>query len=137
MPSFFSQEWRDCLRAHYTYVVRQGDQGTEKTLHTVMVEAGFGEDEVRQLYVMATAHVDDVGTDFVPDLEIFEEETTPVAVAVPEILEAPEIEDALLPDAIAADELEPEDAEAALDEAEADDEPPPDDDPDATQLSLF
>lgn len=137
MPSIFSEEWRDCLRAHYTYVVRMGDQGTEKTLRHVMVEAGFGDDEVKQLYVLATAHVDDVGADFVPDMEIFEDETTPVAIAVPEIvgvLEAVESEP-LPEEAVAAAELEPEVDETELDEAAEEDEPPPK--PDATQMSLF
>ncbi|MFN8449805.1 MAG: hypothetical protein U0521_14780 [Anaerolineae bacterium] len=61
MPSIFSQEWRDCLRAHYSYVVRMGDHGMKKTLHNVMIEAGFREDRVKELYVLATAHIDDVG----------------------------------------------------------------------------
>ncbi len=131
MPSIFSQEWRDCLRAHYAYVVRMGDQGTERTLRNVMFEAGFGEDEVKELYVLATAHVDDVGAGFVPDMGIFEEETSSVAVVVPEMPEAVEREP--LPDEVAA-ELEPEvDEPEAADDEEA--SPPPE--PDVTQLSLF
>ncbi|MCC6802238.1 MAG: hypothetical protein IT319_05075 [Anaerolineae bacterium] len=131
MPSIFAEEWRDCLRAHYTYVVRMGDQGTERTLRNVMFEAGFGEDEVKELYVLATAHVDDVGAGFVPDMEIFEEGRLPVGVVVPEMPEAVEREP--LPDEVAA-ELEPEadEPEAADDE---EDSPPPE--PDVTQLSLF
>lgn len=133
MPSIFSQEWRDCLRAHYSYVVRMGDHGTEKTLRNVMFEAGFREDEVKELYVLATAHVDDVDADFVPDMDIFAEEAAPVAVVVPEIspevpeiVDAPEFEDA---------EITAEAAEAELDEAEEAEAPPSP--PDATQLSLF
>ena len=42
--SIFAQEWRDCLYAHYSYVVRLGDQVTERTLRGVMIEAGFTED---------------------------------------------------------------------------------------------
>ena len=135
MPSIFTDEWRDCLRAHYTYVVRMSDHGTEKTLRGVMYEAGFSEDEVKQLYLLATAHVDDVGVDFVPDLELFEEETAvslAVAVAVPEqIIEVELIEEAL---------ESSEESAAESDEAEADaakEEPPPKSDPDITQLSLF
>ena len=137
MPSIFSQEWRDCLRAHYAYVVRMGDHGTEKTLHHVMIEAGFREDEVKELYVLATAHVDDVDADFVPDMDIFAEETASVAVVVPEIsaevleiVDAPEFEDG---------EVTAEAVEAELDEAgeaeEAAEAPPSA--PDTTQLSLF
>ena len=39
--NIFADEWRDCLRAHYTYVVRIGDHGTERTLRGVMVEVGL------------------------------------------------------------------------------------------------
>lgn len=130
MPSIFAEEWRDCLRAHYAYVVRMGDQGTERTLRNVMFEAGFGEDEVKELYVLATAHVDDVGADFVPDMEIFEDETPPVAVVVPEMPETVEREP--LPDEVAA-ELEPE-ADEPEPEDDVEDTPPK---PDVTQLSLF
>ena len=127
MPSIFTDEWRDCLRAHYTYVVRMSDHGTEKTLRGVMYEAGFSEDEVKQLYLLATAHVDDVGVDFVPDLELFEEETAvslAVAVAVPEQI----IEVELIEEALESSEAE---ADAATEET------PPKSDPDITQLSLF
>ena len=137
MPSIFSQEWRDCLRAHYSYVVRMGDHGTEKTLHNVMIEAGFREDEVKELYVLATAHVDDVSADFVPDMDIFADEAASFAVAVPEIsvevleiVDAPEFEDAEI--AAEAAEAELDEAEEAEEEAEA-----PPSSPDATQLSLF
>jgi hypothetical protein len=149
MPSIFSQEWRDCLRAHYTYVVRMGDAGTEKTLRGVMYEAGFGEDEVKELYVLATAHVDDVGADFVPDMEVFEEaEPTPmmVAVVVPEeIIEAELIDEMNATEEIAVSETivdldEEADFEAEYDETEldeAEEDEPPKADPDVTQLSLF
>lgn len=130
MPSVFSEEWRDCLRAHYTYVVRTKDHGTERTLRGVMTEAGFSEDEIKQLYVLATAHVDDVGTDFVPDMTVFAEEAAPVMVAVAmpqDVIEAQVTEAALQIDEI-------EDAKAE----EGEEEPaPPQDDPGVTQLSLF
>lgn len=130
MPSVFSEEWRDCLRSHYTYVVRTDDRGTERTLRGVMIEAGFNEDEIRQLYVMATAHVDAVSADFVPDMAIFEAEAAPVMVAVAVPQEAIEVQ--LIEESLQRDEIP--DAE---DEAGEPEEPPPQDDPDVTQLSLF
>jgi hypothetical protein len=139
MPSVFAEEWRDCLRAHYTYVVRNNDRTTEHTLRGVMVEAGFGEDELKQLYVLATAHVDDVGADFVPDMDVFAEEPAPVAVAVivPQaMIEAELIEEAHPHDEFAED-AEDVEAEADIEDGEAEAEPPSDDDPGATQLSLF
>lgn len=67
----FGDEWRDCLRAHYQHAVRQDDKVALKTLVPVLQnKIGFGDDELRQLYVEATMHVDDI--DFIPDLDIFE-----------------------------------------------------------------
>ncbi len=70
----FADEWRDCLRFHYIYVLRSNDKRTLASLMTVMNEAGFREDELRELAVRATAHVDDVPADFVPDLNILQPE---------------------------------------------------------------
>jgi len=141
--NIFADEWRDCLRAHYTYVVRLGDHGTERTLRGVMEEVGFSESEVKELYVLATAHVDDVGADFVPDVEMLAEDEAFIAVAVvaptvdaseidaseidvPEMVEEVEIEA----------EVEPvEDENVEIEDEVDQDEPPPD--PGAMQLSLF
>ena len=71
--SIFSEDWRECLRSHYTHVVREQDVKTERTLRGVMHNVGFGDDELNQLRVLATMHVDDVGADFVPELQILEE----------------------------------------------------------------
>ncbi len=152
MPtSIFSDEWRECLIAHYTTIARMGDQRTERTLHGVMINAGFSEADLRQFYLAATAHVDDVGGDFVPDPEIVE----PVMVAVAPLPEQP-VEDLLdglddssellalaeeaLPEAVLdASELESELAdETSIEQSddEADDPSPPSN-PDVTQLSLF
>ena len=149
MPStsIFADEWRDCLRAHYTYVVRMNDKGTERTLRGVMFEAGFNETELKELYVLATAHVDDVSADFVPDMELLESAEpaeAPVfavpAVAMPlEVIEAALVEESLALDEAAAASSADELDETELDETELDDaqDEPPKADPDITQLSLF
>lgn len=141
MPSVFTEEWRDCLRAHYTSIVRNDDRTTEHTLRGVMIEAGFSEDELKQLYVLATAHVDDVGADFVPDMDVFAEESAPVSVAVvvPQAMIEAELIEAAHPQDEASVSAE---ADAEMDEREPDDEAeaeakPPSDDPGVTQLSLF
>ena len=129
--SIFSEEWRDCLVAHYTYVVRMGDQGTERTLRGVMVEAGFSEDELRQLYLLATAHVDDVGADFVPDAELL----APLVEAPPAV-EPDELDRMDKMEVEAEEAVEEEVVEEETGAEEADQvEPPPD--PGITQLSLF
>ncbi len=161
-PSVFDQEWRDCLRAHYTQVVRNQDTGTERSLHGVMLEAGFREDEIAQLYVQATAHVDDVGADFVPDMGVVAAVELFVAPAVvapepepvaPELEVAPEVDapeameaapadaevEAEIPVAVVKDLVDEEEAtiiEDAPEDVPADEEPPGDD-PDITQLSMF
>lgn len=45
----FFEEWRACLQAHYFYVVQIGDKITEPTLHRVLIDAGFSEDEIAQM----------------------------------------------------------------------------------------
>lgn len=149
--SIFADEWRDCLCAHYTYVVRAGDQLTERSLYGVMLEAGFSEGEVKELYVRATAHVDDVGTDFVPDAAVLEAGTfrAPAVVAPepPEPIEdviADEMINEEIPVAVVKDLVDEDDAQAleaaqVTDEldAEDDEDDAPPDDPAAMQLSLF
>ncbi len=121
----FSEDWRDCLKAHYTYVIRTDDVRTEKTLRTVLHECGYNDAQINEWYVLATMHVDDVDPDFVPDLELVQAEAAPVMVAVPELPPAP----------VAVAPVEEEElAEAEI--LEEDDTPPPD--PNGLQqLSLF
>jgi hypothetical protein len=148
MPSIFADEWRECLIAHYAYVIRLNDERTERTLRGVMHDAGFSDDDLRQIYVSVTAHVDDMPADFVPDMEIFED-AAPVMVAVtmPEAVEesreaAVEVEELLPEEAVmqaAAAEApaeEPAEDEAGDESTDETEEPPPAD-PDITQLSLF
>ncbi len=115
----FADDWRDCLSAHFTHVIRTNDVRTEPTLTGVLLNAGFTEAELRELKLRATMHVDDVPADFVPDLEILQpappEPPVFAAVDVP-----PPVEDAL-----------PDEA------AEAEDEPPPHQEDGPVQLSLF
>jgi hypothetical protein len=67
--SVFGDEWRRCLKEHYKYVVKNQDKRTEETLNPIMADAGFRENDLRQLYLEATLHVDDMPDDFVPDME--------------------------------------------------------------------
>ena len=69
---FFSEEWRQCLREQYKNVIQTGDQVTLPSLTAVMQQVGFTEDELRQLAVTATMHIDDLPDEFVPDLEILQ-----------------------------------------------------------------
>jgi hypothetical protein len=146
-PSIFADEWRECLRAHYTYVIRNQDRITERTLRGVMIhEAGFTDAELKELAVRATMRVEDA-PDLVPDLNLLQEDSAPhsVAVAMPqEVISALVVEAALDHDAqadAAAEAL----AESA---AVADDltfaaEPPltdaaaPDDSPDIDEAELM
>ena len=68
--SVFLDEWLRSLREQYKHVVRSNDRVTLPTLTAVMQNVGFGEEELAQLRVEATMHVDDVPPDFKPDLEI-------------------------------------------------------------------
>lgn len=85
----FSEEWRDCLRAHYTYVVRANDTRTLDTLAAVLKQIGFREDELREMYVRATMHVDDMPEDFTPDMTVLVAMDAAVASAVAATAAAP------------------------------------------------
>jgi hypothetical protein len=131
MDSIFSEDWRDCLAAHYTYVIRENDQRTERSLRGVLINAGFNEDALKQIIIQATAHVDDVSADFVPDFALLEPEPeASFSIAVPqEVIEAELVEQALASDEAADADTDPD--------AAVDDDSPPNDDPGITQLSLF
>ncbi len=66
--SVFFDEWIRSLREQYKHVVRRNDKVTLPTLTAVMQNVGFSEDELTQLRIEATMHVDDVGKDFVADI---------------------------------------------------------------------
>lgn len=66
----FFDEWIKSLREQYKHVIRNNDQVTLPSLTQVLHNIGFTDDELAQLRVEATMHVDDVGDDYVPDLDI-------------------------------------------------------------------
>ncbi len=68
--SVFHNEWLRSLREQYKQVVRNDDRGTLSSLTAVMHNVGFGDDELSQLRIEATMHVDDVGENFSPDMDI-------------------------------------------------------------------
>src|SRR5215510_5552415 len=68
----FADDWLECLEAHYMQVIRIHDKLTEPSLSIVMHSAGFSDAQLAELRVRATMHVDDVGKDFIPDLEVLD-----------------------------------------------------------------
>ncbi len=130
----FHEEWRDCLRAHFLYVIQSGDRVTEPSLGLVMLEAGFTEAELAELRVRATLRVEDAPPGFVPDLDALR--VYPAAAPQPE----PESAELLMePEAFvetiepAADPADPEPVTVEHPAVE----PPPDDADLPQQLSLF
>ena len=77
--SVFFDEWLSSLRAQYQHVVRTDDKVTLPSLTAVMQQVGFGEDELQQLRLEATLHIDDVADGFVPDLDILDKMPAPIA----------------------------------------------------------
>ncbi len=71
--SVFFDEWLRSLREQYKHVVRNNDAVTLPTLTAVMQNVGFGEDELAQLRIEATMHVEDIPQDFKPDLQILDQ----------------------------------------------------------------
>ena len=68
--SVFHNEWLRSLREQYKQVVRNDDRATLSSLTAVMHNVGFRDDELSQLRIEATMHVDDVGEGFSPDMDI-------------------------------------------------------------------
>lgn len=161
--NIFADEWRDCLRAHYMYVVRTEDHVTLPTLTVVMHQAGFNDSELAELRVRATLRTEQVSDDFVPDLEVLETAPPPAEPDAPRVIAVPEMpassvaearqeqpveaSEELLPTEMTADELllidedvmlvgDAADEEEMSSEAVEPEELPPD--PDAPQqLTLF
>jgi hypothetical protein len=86
--NIFADEWVECLEAHYMHVIRTKDKVTEPSLSIVMHSAGFTDKQLAELRVRATMHVDDVGEDFVPDLDVLGMHNHDHQEAVPEANEA-------------------------------------------------
>lgn len=73
--SIFFDEWIRSLREQYKFVIRNNDQVTLPSLTKVMYNVGFSDEELSQLRVEATMHVDQVGADFVPDMNVLKSNT--------------------------------------------------------------
>ncbi len=71
--SVFHEEWLRSLREQYKHVVRNDDRVTLPSLTAVMQKLGFREDELAQLRIEATMHVDDVGKNFSADMSSLNE----------------------------------------------------------------
>lgn len=70
--SVFFDEWLRSLREQYKHVVSSNDRVTLPTLTAVMQNVGFGKEELAQLRLEATMHVDDVAPGFRPDMKILD-----------------------------------------------------------------
>ena len=68
--SVFYDEWLRSLREQYKHVVRKDDRATLSSLTAVMHNVGFRDDELAQLRIEATMHVDNIREDFSPDMDI-------------------------------------------------------------------
>jgi hypothetical protein len=125
----FTDDWRDSLRAHYLYVVRENDHVTLRTLVSVMHQVGYTDDDLRQMYLEATIRADDLPDDFLPDMAYAQ---PPEAAAPPQQVEAV----GAYGDAPATSHDEPPPDEPEAHDGDEDEPPsPPSDAP--RQLSLF
>ncbi|MBW4436546.1 MAG: hypothetical protein KME04_05400 [Pleurocapsa minor GSE-CHR-MK-17-07R] len=69
MSSPFSQDWRDCLSAHFRYTVRNHDHATEATVAQILRETGLTDAQIAELKVTAALRVEDLPDGFTPDLD--------------------------------------------------------------------
>ncbi|MDX2077326.1 MAG: hypothetical protein SFZ02_12905 [bacterium] len=80
--SVFDDEWRDCLREQYKHTIRENHKKNIDSLRVVMNQVGFREDELRELEMRATMHIDDVPDDFIPNLDILDAPAPPPVEAI-------------------------------------------------------
>ncbi len=59
--SVFYEEWLRSLREQYKHVLRKNDKRTLSSLTAVMNNVGFRAEELAQLRLEATMHIDDLG----------------------------------------------------------------------------
>lgn len=79
--SVFADDWRACLREQYKTTIRDNDHSTRESLKDVMYQTGFTDDDLRQLVLEATMHIDDAPDDFTPDLDRLQASTPEPAPA--------------------------------------------------------
>lgn len=79
--SVFYEEWLRSLREQFKQVARNDDRVTLSSLTAVMRNVGFRDEELAQLRLEATMHVDDVGEAYRADMSILDK--TKAATAHP------------------------------------------------------
>jgi hypothetical protein len=73
----FASEWRDCLREHYKFIIREDpNPRNHESVQKVLLRPNgeqppiFSESELQQLYLEATLRAEDLPDDFVPNLAL-------------------------------------------------------------------
>ncbi len=126
-PNIFEEDWRNCLRAHLFHVLRERDSRNEHSLISVLLQTGFGEDEITALRTQTL-----MALGLNP-----EEQQEGVAEVIEERVAELPTEQIPKPSAERAPEPEPD----VHSDLKADETPhkPPDDEPPAplVQMSLF
>jgi len=77
--NIFYDEWRECLLAHYEYILREGEADTknEKSLVEVLNTTGFAESEISTLRAAILGSVESNAIDEIAaEVEIVEENRT-------------------------------------------------------------
>ncbi len=100
--NIFEEEWRNCLRAHFAYVIRERDTNNEQSLITVLRQTGFTDDEIaafRQETWRELGWLEPEGTESETEPEIIEAES-----GVPEAAES----ETVGTEAFATESIEPE-----------------------------
>lgn len=83
----FQDDWRDCLRAHYAYVIRERDANNEQSLITVLMQTGFTESEIlsmRQEIVLELGWVEPAPPQVAAPAEALEAEPVPELLSQPD-----------------------------------------------------
>lgn len=68
----FDEEWRESLAEQFKHAARLEGKTRRDALRQMLHELGFSEGQLRDLYIDATMHIDDLNADFLPDLDMIE-----------------------------------------------------------------
>jgi hypothetical protein len=139
MKRIFADDWRDCLREQFKYVIRQQDHRTQATLLSVLYEVGFTDDELDALRLEATMRAEDMPDDYVPDAVRQSYAGVDVPEAAAEVVEDEDEDNAPEPEAPATYDELIEQVEEVVDEDVVDEAPeePEDDEDSPQQMSMF
>lgn len=64
----FSEDYLDCLKAQYHFVIQSGDTKHIKSLEVNLKKVGFTQEQLREMYILATLKEGDIHGNLHPEI---------------------------------------------------------------------